>query len=179
MPERDRIILIDADVVSHFISGERIDILPGIFPFRIALLDRVYAELEKRPRIKHEVDRLIALGKIDNMAFPDENEDIKKEYFHLKKFMFKGDGEAACMAVVRYSRDILASSNLRDIKAYCQMHAIDYLTTMDFLCEALRRGIMTEAGCDEFIRKVKAAKRKLPVERMKDYRCGITKFITK
>jgi hypothetical protein len=36
--------------------------------------------------------------------------------------MFKGDGEAACMAIVRFSKDILASSNLKDIANYCKMH---------------------------------------------------------
>lgn len=121
MPQVERTILIDADVVSHFISGGRIHILAKIFPFRIKLLDKVYAELEKRPRMKREIDQLLGSSEIYMMLFPENNDEIKIEYFHLKKLMFKGDGEAACMAVVRYSKNILASSNLRDVKAYCTM----------------------------------------------------------
>jgi hypothetical protein len=47
--------------------------------------------------------------------------------------MFKGDGESACIAYVRYSNDIIGSSNLSDVKNYCNLHSIDLLTTMDFV----------------------------------------------
>lgn len=84
---------------------------------------------------------------------------------HSKKLVFKGDAESACLAVVRNTNDILASSKLRDIASYCKMHSIDYPTTMDFLCEALKKGILSEVECDAFIAKVKAAGSKLPVNR--------------
>jgi len=38
--------------------------------------------------------------------------EISKEYALLKKT--KGIGEAACMAVARYSNEYIASSNLKD-----------------------------------------------------------------
>jgi hypothetical protein len=171
MSPASRIILIDADVVSHFITGGAIPYLSRIFPNEIRVLDKVYAELQRFPGKKREVDNLIHSGQMQLMPFPDEKVDMRNEYLHIKKLMFKGDGEAACMAVVRYSKDILASSNLKDIASYCKMHSIDYLTTMDFLCEAIKRGILEEAECDEFIRKVKAAKSKLPVNSMKEFKC--------
>ncbi len=82
------------------------------------------------------------------MNFP-LNPKFLLEYAELiKKF---GEGEAACMAVARYDNDIIASNNLRDIKAYCKVHQISYLTTMDILYIAYKKGIMTEANVDEFI----------------------------
>ncbi|MFZ6665638.1 hypothetical protein [Peijinzhouia sedimentorum] len=171
MGKIDKIILIDADVVSHFINGRAIFQLPSIFPYKIKVLDKVYSELCRFPKKKVEVDNLIEFKLLEILPFPDENEMIRKEYFHIKKMMFKGDGESACLAVVRYSKDILASSNLKDIASYCKMHSIEYLTTMDFLCEALKKGVMNEADCNSFISKVKAAGSKLPVSKISDYKC--------
>jgi hypothetical protein len=103
------------------------------------------------------------------MPFPEDNEAIRKEYLHIKKLMFKGEGESACLEVVRNTKVILASSNLRDVASYCKMHSIEHLVTMDFLCEAKRKGILTEAECDTFIANVKTAGSKLPVHKMADY----------
>ena len=66
-----------------------------------------------------------------------------------------GDGEAACMAVAKYTKDYIASSNLKDIKDYCDYFGITYLTTMDILLEGYYKQIMTEAQCDAFIKEVK------------------------
>src|SRR5690606_30822709 len=123
-------------------------LLPKIFPYKIKVLDKVYSELSRFPKKKIEVDNLINFKLLELMSFPDDNELIRKEYLYIKKMLFKGDGESACMAVVRYTQDILASSNLKDIAHYCKMHSIAYLTTMDFLCEALKNGIMSESDCN-------------------------------
>jgi hypothetical protein len=178
MENRSRIILIDADVVSHFITGGAILYLPVIFPNKIKVLDKVYAELERFPKRKKEIDNLLNFKLLELIRFPEDNDAIKREYAHIRKMMFKGEGEAACLAVVRFSNDIIASSNLRDIVHYCKMHSIDYLTTMDFLCEGLKKGILTEQQCDEFITRVKAASGKLPVSRMKEHVCRELNFNT-
>lgn len=83
----------------------------------------------------------------------------------------KGDGESACLAYVRFNENILASSNLKDIHTYCQTHSIIYLTTMDFLCEALSNGLFDESRCDNFITTVKSKGSKLPVNKMSEYTC--------
>ena len=171
MGKSEKIILIDADVVSHFITGGAIIQLPKIFPYKIKVLDKVYSELSRFPKKKIEVDNLINFKLLEIMPFPEDNEAIRKEYLHIKKFMFKGDGESACLAVVRNTHDILASSNLRDIASYCKMHSIEYLTTMDFLCEALKKGVLNKMECDDFIAKVKAAGSKLPINKMAEYTC--------
>lgn len=176
MAKDERIILIDADVVSHFIAAGEIIYIGKIFKFPIRVLDIVYNELCRHKKKEQEVENLLALKILELMPFP-EVEEIKKEYFYIKNKMFKGDGESACMAVCRFQNDILASSNLTDIKNYCTTHKIDYLTTMDFLCEALRTGVFDKERCNEFITKVKKAGSKLPVNNMDEYTCRSLDFI--
>lgn len=166
-----KVILIDADVVSHFIEGGEIHSLASIFPNKIKVLDKVYAELERFPKKKIEVDNLINFKILEIEKFPETNQEIKKEYFYIKNKLFKGDGESACLAVARYSKNIIASSNLTDIKNYCKLHNVEYLTTMNFLCEALRNGIFDLARCNQFITAVLSKNGKLPVNKMEDYKC--------
>ena len=108
MGKNDRIILIDTDVVSHFIYAGELLTLPSIFSHKIKVLDKVYDELKRFQKRKTEVDNLINFKVLELMPFPEDNDEIKKEYAHIKKLMFKGDGEAACLAVARYSKNILA-----------------------------------------------------------------------
>lgn len=175
-----RIILIDADVVSHFISAGEGSSINTIFPNNpIHILDKVHAELQRWPSsaVKTQISILLSKKIIKLISFPDDNNEIKKEYLRIKSLLFKGDGESACLAVARYNKIILASSNLRDTAPYCSMHKIDYLTTMDFLCHALKNGIYTRARCDAFITAVLKAKSKLPVTKMDDFKCRDITFI--
>ncbi len=178
MERSDRIILIDADVVSHFITGGEAFVIDKIFPTnKIYILDKVHAELQNWPsnEIRRQISNLLSAKHIRLMNFPEDDEVIKKEYFWIKNMLFKGEGESACLAVARYNKNILASSNLKDIKNYCAMHKIDYLTTMDFLCEALQTNFFTEERCNTFL--TKNAESKLPVKMMKDFVCREIKFI--
>lgn len=169
--KNERLILIDADVLSHFISGGQITLLPHIFPYPIKILDKVYAEISRMPGRKTEVDNLLNFKLIEQIPFPETDPDIRKEYHYIKKKLFKGDGESACLAVVRYSKDILASSNLKDTAHYCKLHQITYLTTMDFLCQAVKNGQLSESDCDEFIHRVLKAGSRLPVKNWGEYGC--------
>lgn len=166
-----KIILVDADVVSHFVSAGEILMLPSIFPYPVKLLDKVYAELERWHDRKREVDNLINFKLLEVLPFPDNNPEIVKEFFWIRKMLDKGMGESACMAVARHTKDILASSNLKDIKSYCEMHKITYLTTMDFLCHALSTGLFDESRCNAFIKAVRSKGQKLPVDAMSAYTC--------
>lgn len=181
MVNKQRSILVDADVVSHFITGGESASLTAVFPEnQLYILDKVHAELQKWPNnaVRTTISQLFGKKGIRLMEFPEENEEIRREYAFIKSVLFKGDGESACMAVARYSTKILASSNLRDIGHYCDMHGIDYLSTMDFLCHALSTGLYTEARCDAFITTVKRAGGLLPVARISQHRCrDIAKFL--
>jgi predicted nucleic acid-binding protein len=174
----NRSILIDADVISHFISAGKLLLLPKIFPDnKILLLDKVYNELSRFQSRKPLIDRMLTKGSFDLLPFPDDNPDIRKEFVHIMKVLFKGEGESACMAVARFNNNIIASSNLKDIRQYCTLHAIDYLATMDFLCTARKRKILSTEECNEFIRKVIKSGSKLPVLDMKHYKCRNLEFI--
>ena len=175
-----KIILIDADVVSHFIYAGEAWSLKEIFPNNpIHVLDKVHAELQNWPNvtIRTEISNLISKKIIRLRNFPEENEEIKKEYHWIKSMLFKGDGESACLAVARYDKKILASSNLRDTLPYCKMHNINYLTTMDFLCNALETKTFSKQRCNDFITAVLKSNGKLPVKSMDDYTCRDVFFV--
>ena len=180
MVKPDRKILIDADVVSHFVTAEEGQMMNKIFPNNnIYILDKVHAELQKwkNEKLLSEVSRLISKKVIRLMNFPEDNPEIVREYAWIKSMLFKGEGESACLAVARYDKQILASSNLKDIKNYCATHTIDYLTTMDFLCQAFQKEIFDEDRCNDFIAKVKASGSRLPKNTMSEYECRIIDFM--
>lgn len=151
-------ILLDCDVIIHFIKAGKQLLLAKIFPERFVILDRVKAELDKHKSSQTSISNFITWSKIPIIPMP-RNIEIIKEYSILKKTL--GDGEAACMAVARHTNDYIASSNLRDIEQYCQLHGIIYFTTMDILLQAYTSGIMDEAECDDFIKEVKDKKSRL------------------
>lgn len=159
-------ILLDTDVISHFIKGGKILILPKIFRNTKIILDIVSKELKQRKNYKNFTDNLINFNLIEEVSFTADKQ-ILAEYAKLNKSY--GKGESACMAYCKYNKDVLASSNLRDISQYCEDNEIEYVTTMDFLVEAKETKIMTEAECDEFIYNVKSKDSKLPVDTLAEY----------
>lgn len=82
MIDPEKKVILDADVLIHFIKGEFLFSIPRILDNELIILDSV---------------------------------------------------ESACLAYAKFNKDILASSNLRDIKKYCSFHDIEYLTTIDLL----------------------------------------------
>lgn len=159
-------ILLDSDVVRHFLNGNRIHQLSAIFPNRFVMLDKVRDELCRSKSLVTPVTNFLSMFKIPVISFPSNAEIIKEYALLIKKF---GVGESACMAVARFQNQYIASSNLKDIKHYCLSNGITYLTTMDILVEALNKKILTEMECDEFISEVKAKGSKLPCETIKKY----------
>ncbi len=166
MAKKKRKILLDADVVIHFVNGGNFILLPTLFKEEKVILNKVCNELRKRRDLRQFYDNVVAFGLIKEITF-DGDMEIIKEYARLKKKY--GDGESACMAYCKYNKDILASSNLSDIKEYCEENDIEYITTMGFLYEAYQTKVLTEKECDTFIANVLAAGSKLPVKTMKEY----------
>lgn len=158
-------ILLDADVIIHFIKGEQIGILHTIFPNKLFLLDIVLSEVFKGS-IRIQVENLLNFKFVQEITFKTDF-IVLAEYARLKKQY--GSGESACMAYCKYHRDILASSNLKDIKAYCEENNIQYLTTMDFIHQAYVKEILNEGDCDYFIYNVKIKGSKLPCNTIKEF----------
>lgn len=159
-------ILLDSDVVRHFLNGGRIHQLTSIFPGRFVMLDKVKNELCRSKSLVTPVTNFLALFKVPLISFPSQT-NVIKEYAILTKTF--GEGESACMAVARFKREFIASSNLKDIKAYCLQHGITYYTTMDLLVEAMHKKIMTVKDCNDFINAVIAKGSKLPCNTIGDY----------
>lgn len=59
MKKNEKFILIDSDVISHFVTGWLITLLPKIFPYPIKILDKVYEEISRMPGRKSDVDNLL------------------------------------------------------------------------------------------------------------------------
>lgn len=152
-------IVLDADVIIHFAKGDMLSMLPRIFgDYDFVVLDTVYNEI-KEP-LKSQFDNQVSLLKnIKLLKFAPTGE-IMREYALLTKTL--GRGESACMVYCRYNHDVIGSSNLRDIKAYCQTHKITYLTTVDFLYHAIQKQLMSIADATEFIKQVKQKDSRLP-----------------
>lgn len=167
MGKHEKIILLDADVIIHFNKAGHLLTLKKIFPKRLHILDVVIQELSYHSNTKEIINNFLNFGIATVMQFPSDNQ-IKKEYAMLRRKF--GNGESACMAVARFNDNILASSNLKDIKEYCTTYNIEYLTTMDFLTEAYNTKIFDEAACDLFIYDVKSKGSKLPCNTIKEYR---------
>lgn len=163
--DKNKKIILDADVIIHFIRGNQIGILPQIFSNKYYLLDYVFKEVFKG-KLRTEVENLFRFGLVHELEF-ENNLEVVKEFAKLKKDY--GIGESACMAYCKFNKDVLASSNLKDIKTYCTVNNIQYLTTMDFLLEAYEQTILSEADCDEFIYNVKSKGSKLPVNTIQEY----------
>jgi len=161
-------ILLDADVMIHFVKGDRISVLIALFPRRMVLLDRVDEELKNNKLVSVITENLIRIGSLTVVPFPSRDMKVVKEYAQLIKT--KGKGESACLAFCRHHSHIIASSNLSDIRDYCEEHQVAYLTTMDILCIALHRKVLSEQECDTFIQAVRASNSKLPDMRITQYR---------
>ncbi|NLT51760.1 MAG: hypothetical protein GXX85_12685 [Ignavibacteria bacterium] len=147
-------ILLDADVTRHFIQASKQLYLPKIYPHRLVMIDIVKNELCRSKWLKTPVENFIDCCKIELLTI-NNNIEVQKEYATLKKQF--DDGESACMALAKFEKQYIASSNLRDIRNYCEINGITYLTTSDILLDALLKGIMTPEECNEMI-KINIAK---------------------
>ncbi len=163
-------IVLDADVIIHFIEANSFSLLPDIFPeYQYIILDIVYEEISKNNKTKSFIDNyLFHFSKLRQEKFDPKGESMK-EFFLLRQKL--GRGESACMVYCRDNLDVLGSSNLKDIKDYCSKHNITYLTTLDFLYYAYCRGKISQEQCYQFMQDVNKAGSKLPVVDITKYNC--------
>jgi predicted nucleic acid-binding protein len=162
MADPETLILLDADVISHFLVAGRIDLLSGIFDAPKVILSAVFDELSKFAVKLIEVEQLEYRYGLRIMPFPEDDERVFNEYFSIRNSLFCGAGETQIMAVARFHGHIVASSNIADVRRYCTTHGIRLLTTMDFLNRALDDALMVPAEVDSFLKALRAAGSRLP-----------------
>jgi predicted nucleic acid-binding protein len=153
-------IVIDADVIIHFYKADYLSILHKIFPSYEYVILSIVLDEEIYGKTSDIIKNHILLLKKINIEQWSPSGEMLREYALLLKTY--GKGESACMAYCKFNHDIVASSNLKDIKNYCETNGITYLTTMDFLYEAFRKNILTENECNLFISSVIEKGSKLP-----------------
>jgi hypothetical protein len=186
-------IVLDADVIIHFMEANYFSILPDIFPEYESLFDSVFSKASIAVLSKYSTPQKVKnanLRKLTDLLMESSNghfgewkaHQLKKEFFSPKRESMKeffllqrtlGKGESACMIYCRDNRDVLGSSNLKDIKEYCSKNNITYLTTLDFLYYAYCRKKMTEQECKEFMQEVNNAGSKLPIIDITQYACTV------
>lgn len=173
MPEKIQIVL-DADVIIHFSQGGYLHLLPKVIPdCSFVVLSVVRNEL--RQETKNELDNHINfLKNITLIAYNPVGEE-RREFARLTSLsgLCLGRGESACMTYARFHHNVVGSSNLKDIKEYCEAFGIAYLTTWDFLYYAYRARLMTKEEIKAFGQKVRAAGSILPEKDIETYYCGV------
>lgn len=172
MSQKTKIVL-DADVIIHFAKAVQLTLLLDIFPeYEYILLSVVYEEITRQRSFKLQIDRTLQFfqQRLTLVPFSPRGDSMREYAMLLSSF---GRGESACMVYCRDHLDVLGSSNLRDIKQYCESHNITYLTTIDFLYYAYVRHKLTKEECDQFIADVINKGSRLPQIDISQYACAV------
>ncbi|WP_439490634.1 hypothetical protein [Algoriphagus sp.] len=119
------------------------------------MLDIVLSELKENRTIRNNIDSILFFSGIQELQFPTtSNPKLLHEFLTLKKETKADDGESACLVYCKHHSDIIASSNTKDIKPYCEKHGMAYLTTLDILCVAVHKGLLTDTEANQLIKKI-------------------------
>lgn len=172
MKEKKTKIVLDADVINHFVRGGLLSLLPNILPeYEFIVLNIVKQELP-----------ILILSTLDKQI--KEKKNIKEEVFGLssgeKKEYFRltatnglrlGRGESACMVYCRFHKEVVGSSNTKDITRYCAENNITFLTTNDFLYYAIKRELLSTEKAVDFVDKVRSFGSFIPIVDFTKYTC--------
>lgn len=149
-------ILVDADVLIHLYKSDRISILNELYHGRVFMLDVVLEELKENRTIREKLDSIFLFSGIKELVFPTtSNPKLFQEFLSLKK-VIQGDGERACLVYCKHHSEIIASSNTKDIKPFCEENKMAYLTTLDIFCVAIAKSILTDTEVNQLIKKITA-----------------------
>ena len=161
-------IVLDADVIIHFAKGGWLHLLPRFLPdYQFAVLDVVKQEI---PALL--LPMLVKVDSINEIVFGGTEGELR-EFARLTSpaGLALGRGESACMVYCRYHHDVVGSSNIRDVTAYCEEFGITYLTTNDFLFYGIKHGVITKASAADFITDVREKGSYPPVVDFETYFC--------
>lgn len=151
-------IVVDADVLIHFSKAGHLYLLPKIFPeYDYVILSTVYQEVRT---LHGEIDNICYFLKSMSVIPFAPSGEMMREYAKLLRTF--GKGESACMSYCKFTQNVVGSSNLRDIKTYCDENHITYLTTLDFFYYAWVRKLMDEKTIADAIADINAKGSRLP-----------------
>lgn len=163
----------DTDCISAFLWIREECILTRLYPGKIILPAQVYDELKRVPHLQSRVDTLKNNGelRVESMEIGSEE---STDYFCMintpeKGMRIIGKGEAAGIAMAKHRGGILASNNLRDVRAYVEKYGIRHIATGDILREAMEVGIITEDEGNKIWADMLKKRRMLPAGSFTEY----------
>jgi len=169
------LIFFDTDCLSAFLWINREDLLIKLFSGIIIIPKPVYDELSY-PTVKHlrvKVDGLLSneFAKIETIITGTEAFDL---YYQLtvlpeKGRIIIGKGEAASIALAKYTNGIVASNNMKDISPYILEYGLKLITTGDILVDALKKGFLKEKEGNSLWQMMLAKHRKLGALSFSDF----------
>jgi len=165
-------LILDADFISSFAWVNRLDILEGLYPKRMVILDEVLEELNRVPHLAAKVEVSVGNGHIKHMLiFADSPEALQLgKLLDTGKY---GSGEAACMAYLTQHDGILGSNNLSDVKAFCIQNKKRFLTTADVMYQAYETNLVGLEEADKVWSDMISKRRKLPALSFSEYMSAI------
>lgn len=123
MKDKKLKIVLDTDVVLHFMKGSRLSLLLDIFASECeyVMLSTTYDEIRNRDQ-KNQIDNHINLLKNLTKVKFNPTGEMRRVYAMLTSQF--GKGESACMAYCQFEHHVIGSNNTRDIREYCNNHGI-------------------------------------------------------
>lgn len=168
-------LFFDTDCLSSFLWVGREDIILLRYHGRIVIPQFVYDEF-CRPGVQHlcrKLDNMLSAKAVIRMEIMQGTAEAK-----LFRCLTKtpdqgrpaiGKGEASALVLAKAHGGIIASNNLRDIKAYATEFGIPILTTADIMVEAFTDYFITQEVGDAIWKDMLLKRRKLPAGSFSDY----------
>ena len=75
------------------------------------------------------------------------------------------------MVYCKFHKDVVGSSNTKDITKYCTENNITFLTTNDFLYYAIKRELLSIEQAVDFVDKVRSLGSFIPIVDFTKYTC--------
>lgn len=163
-------VVSDADVISHLIKGNKLDLLAKVFPGTLIIPRIVIDEVNRITAFKKVLADFILKYKIEifeTSNITSQDTDFMFEYIDLNKNLDKG--ESAVLALAKIYGYEVASSNTKDISQYCHDNNIKVYITEDILHEARGLGLIKTEEIDDFIELVVSKNSNLHYDSYKDY----------
>jgi len=160
-------LFFDTDCLSAFLWVNDQSLLAELYSGKIVIPKQVYDELSN-PRVTHlkaRIDTLllnsdaelatILMGTEEYALYRTMTDNPEPGHIAI------GKGEASALAMAKVRGGIVASNNLRDVKAYVKEFGLKLVTTGDILKEALEKGLISEEEGNSLWKDMLKKRRKL------------------
>lgn len=168
-------LFFDDDCIAAFLWVGKQSILAQMYPGRIVIPRPVYDEFSA-PGVQHlrdKIDLMIQRGQAMLWSISTDSETYSL-YFQMTQEPGEGrkiigNGEAACLALAKEEKGIIASNNLRDICDYINEFGLQHITTGDIMVEAYRAGLISEKQGNIIWSKMLEKRRKIGANSFTEY----------